>query len=374
MDRKEMALHLEEHLRNVNVYFDREREFPKGRGPLKTYLLEAHAGNGDTLDSRSAPEILSEAAEKVGLKVRETQDKSLFEASKGDVGFFFDLLDTRFWVAHTMSNVDVAQEVLGGVVEENHNLDYAWPPSDMMRSIQRDGRSMGFAVDFDETEFFPASETNLMDEPNAVVRIRHSGTGAETWVSQLEKFVPNALAFSMVKFAREDKNTRSYIIHELNERGRLKAAGNSINLHLQVVSTLLHEYKSLILGIEESVRIRPSISENGKTLLGEPLVLDFPKPLRNFEMFVKELVSCKEPLKIWGIVEDVGKQRVHIEGVDLHTGSRLRFDLTPHFMRIYLAPRACGNTVARLLRNLQAHVDSSIQIRVPAPEPEPLIA
>jgi hypothetical protein len=26
MDRKEMALHLEEHLRNVNVYFDRERE------------------------------------------------------------------------------------------------------------------------------------------------------------------------------------------------------------------------------------------------------------------------------------------------------------------------------------------------------------
>ena len=102
------------------------------------------------------------------------------------------------------------------------------------------------------------------------------------------------------------------------------------------------------------------------------MVLDFPKPLRNFKAFVKELTSCKEPLKIWGIVEDVGEQRVHIEGVDLHTGSRLRFDLAPHFMRIYLAPKACGNTVARLVRNLQGHVDSSIQINIP--EPEPLIA
>ena len=106
--------------------------------------------------------------------------------------------------------------------------------------------------------------------------------------------------------------------------------------------------------------------------MGEPLVLDFPRPLRSFETFVKELTSCTEPLKVWGIVEDVGTQQVHIEGVDLHTGSRLRFDLSPNFMRIYLAPKACGNTVARLVRNLQGHVDSSIQIKIP--ELEPLLA
>src|SRR5258708_5299289 len=179
---------------------------------------------------------------------------------------------------------------------------------------------MGFGVDFDETEFLPDSEMNLIDEPNTVVKIRHSGTGAENWINQLETFAPNALAFSMVKFAHEDKNTSSYIIQELNDRGRLKAVGNSINLHLQIVSTFLHEYKSLIRRIEDSARIRPGISGNGKTLLGEPLVLDFPRPLRDFETFVKEMISCKEPLKVWGIVEDVGERRVHIEGVDLHTG------------------------------------------------------
>ena len=267
-----------------------------------------------------------------------------------------------------MSNVDVAQEVLSTVVEENHNLDYAWPPSDMMRSIQRNGRPMGFGVDFDETEFLPDSEMNLIDEPNTVVKIRHSGTGAENWINQLETFAPNALAFSMVKFAHEDKNTRSYIIQELNEQGRLKAAGNSINLHLQVVSNFLNEYKSLILAIEDSGRIRPRLTGTGKTLLGDPLVFDFPKPLRNFEAFVKELVSCKEPLKIWGVVEGDNQRRVQIEAVDLHTGSRLRLDVTPRYMRIYLGPRACGNTVARLLRNLQSHVDSTIRLRIPEAE------
>jgi hypothetical protein len=169
----------------------------------------------------------------------------------------------------------------------------------------------------------------------------------------------------MVKFSREDRSTDSHIVQELNERGRLKAAGNSISLHLQVVSSFLHEYRSLILDIENVARIRPGLDDDGKTLIGEPLVFSFPKPLTEFKTFVKELVSCKEPLRIWGLVEEVGEERVHIEGVDMHTGSRLRFDVTRDFMRIYLGPTACGNTIARLLRNLQAHVDSTIHIHFP---------
>jgi hypothetical protein len=366
MDRKEMALLLEEHLRNVNVQFDREdeeTEVPKGRGPLKTYILEAHTKTGETIGSAGAPEVLFEAADKLGLRVKETNDKTLFEAWKGDAGFFFDVLDSRFWVAHTMSNIDVVEPLLRVMVEENPNLDYAWPPSNLMRSLQRDGRPLGFAVDFDETVFL--SKEDVTSEADEIVKIRLVGNGADRWLRHLEAFAPPVLAFSMVKFLREDRSTDSRIIQELNERGRLKAAGNSVSLHLQVVSFFLHAYKSLILDIEKFARIRPSFDRNGKTLLGEPLVFSFPKPLAEFETFVKELVSCKEPLRTWGLVEEIGGRLVHIEGVDLHTGSRLRFDVTPDFMRVYLGPTACGNTVARLLRNLQAHVDSTIQIHFP---------
>jgi len=371
MDRRELALRLEEHLRNVNVYFDRENEFPKGGGPLKTYIVEAHAQNGDTLSRENASAALSEATGKHGLRLSETKDRTLFEVSKGDVGFFFDVLDSRFWVVHTMSNVDVAEETLNALIEDNPNLDYAWPPSDLMRGIQKTARPLGFAIDFDETTFLPARRENLEDEPNAVVKFRHGGTGADTWLRYLETFAVNALAFSMVKFSQEDKTTGGYIIQELNERGRLKAAGNSINLHLQVVSTVLHEYKSLILSIEDSARLRPALTGNAKTIVGEPLTFDFPSPLRDFKAFVRELVSCREPLRTWGIVEEAGSKRVQIEGVDLHTGGRLRFDVTPDFMRVYLGPRTCGNTVARLLRNLQAHINATIHIKIPREETVP---
>lgn len=365
MDRRDLALRLEEHLRNVNVYFDREEEFPKGRGPLKTYIIEAHAQDGESLRTGSAASVLFDAAERHRLHVEQTRDKNLFEVSKGDVGFFFDLLDARFWIVHTMSNIDVAEETLRALIEENAHLDYAWPPSNLMRDIQRTGRPMGFAIDFDETELLPCQEDGFADEPNAVVKIRHAGTGADAWLRRLEEFASNVLAFSMVKFSREDSATGSYIIQELNERGRLKAAGNSINLHLQVVSMVLHEYKSLILAIEESARVRPGLLTNGKTIIGEPLVFSFPTPLRDFKMFVKELVSCREPLRMWGVVEESGNDFVHIEGVDLHTGSRMRFDVTPSFIRVYLGPSACGNTVARLLRNLQSHINSTIRVHLP---------
>jgi hypothetical protein len=59
---------------------------------------------------------------------------------------------------------------------------------------------------------------------------------------------------------------------------------------------------------------------------------------------------------------------VQIEAVDLHTSSRLRLDVTPDFMRIYLGPNACGNTVARILRNIQGHIDSTVTLQIPEEE------
>lgn len=368
MDRRIMAEVLEEHLRNVNVYFDREGEFPKGRGPLKTYLIEAHSPGGDDLDHRGAVEVLSGAAQAANLQLQRTDDKALFQLTHGEIGFFFDVLDPRFWVVHTMSTVKQCEPVLDCLIDLYPNLDYAWPPSELMRDVQKTGKPAGFAVDFDETELLPASESRLIDEPNAVVKFRFGGTRAELWLTELEKFAPDALAFSMVKFSRQDQAARSYIISELNEHGRLKAAGNSINLHLGTVALFLHQYRSLIAEIESFARLRSQGAGEGGVLLGSPLVFQFPRRLRDFRSFVKELVSCREPLKIWGAVEEVRKDFVQIEAVDLHTGSRMRLDVTPEFMRIYLGPTACGNTVARILRNIQGHVDSTIRLELPSEE------
>src|SRR5262249_1144303 len=157
-----------------------------------------------------------EASKRSGLQLTRTDDKALFQAFRGDAGFFFDTLDPRFWVVHTMSNIEAAEPVLQQIIDENPNIDYAWPPSGMMRNLKRRGRPLGFAVDFDGTVFLSPSDHEPSTESNEIVKIRLGGTGADRWLRQLEKFEPSVLAFSMVKFSREDHTTTSRIVQELN--------------------------------------------------------------------------------------------------------------------------------------------------------------
>jgi len=358
---------LNEHLRSVNVYFDRESEFPKGRGPLKTYVVEAHSPDGDCLRAGEASEVLQRVSKESALRITPTDDKNLFEVRSDGAGFFVDVLDPRFWVVHTMSNVDVAEGILSTLTAKYPYLDHAWPPTEMMRGVQRTGRSLGFTIDFDHTRLSSpgVAETELLHDADAIVKMRFGGTGADALVQKLSEVVPNAMAFAMVKFSREDAITGSYLISELDQRGRLKAAGNSISLHLQIVSAFLHQYKEFIVAIEKAAQMS---STQGGRLTGAPVVLEFPTPLSDFRGFVKSLISCKEPLKIWGLVNPVRDDFVQIEGVDLHSGSRLSMDVTTSYLRIYLGPRSCGNTVARLLRNLQSHVSSIISLHMPGPE------
>jgi hypothetical protein len=46
-------------------------------------------------------------------------------------------------------------------------------------------------------------------------------------------------------------------------------------------------------------------------------------------------------------------------------------DVTTSYLRIYLGPNSCGNTVARLLRNLQA-LTSDIALHLPEAEQQEL--
>jgi hypothetical protein len=53
---------------------------------------------------------------------------------------------------------------------------------------------------------------------------------------------------------------------------------------------------------------------------------------------------------------------MELEAVDLHVGQRLRMDIGQTWMRVYLERGAFGNTVARLVSNLQHRVDSALRL------------
>jgi hypothetical protein len=116
--------------------------------------------------------------------------------------------------------------------------------------------------------------------------------------------------------------------------------------------------------------------EGGGRLVGGPIELTFSRPLTDINLFLDGLLSSREPFRLWGIANDVSDDYTEIEAVDLHVGQRIRIEVSSTMIRIFLRTGGCGNTIARLVSNLQHHVDGglsatdpTIQLHLSAREP-----
>ena len=72
-------------------------------------------------------------------------------------------------------------------------------------------------------------------------------------------------------------------------------------------------------------------------------------------------VLGEELYRLWGqpvITEDYAS----VDAVDLHVGERLYVELGEDWMRAYLGAGTCGNTVARLISNLQTRFDGALSL------------
>ncbi len=95
---------------------------------------------------------------------------------------------------------------------------------------------------------------------------------------------------------------------------------------------------------------------------GAPIMIEFSQPIPDMSLFLDELLSSRDPFRLWGLAEDLGEDTVAVEAVDLHVGQTLRLDITPRWLRVYLKAGGCGNSVARLATNLQHRFDGALRL------------
>lgn len=77
---------------------------------------------------------------------------------------------------------------------------------------------------------------------------------------------------------------------------------------------------------------------------------------------VAKLFNAKEPFRLWGVPERV-PEGWYADAVDLHVGHPLRMDVLRDRIRVILEPETCGNTLARLLVNLQQRLDARAKLQ-----------
>lgn len=321
--------------------------------PTKTFVLDVHTDD---------PEAY--LADLVGAdNVEATSDASLHGVHLPEGDIWVDQLDERFWSFHTdMPSAD-AHRFLHASVESRRDLDWMWLPTEHLRQA-----SPGRSARRVRTTF---SGRQLLGPDAGTSRLDLQVTGAEVedlldYLAQSDKY-RSAVSLSGVEVEAGDAD-HGRLTEGINRLGKFAASGESFELHQQFVRGVVTRYAAFVRTLEDKAigwdPLDPD-QDGGGRLTGQPIVIAFSRPIPDRERFTQELLASRVPFRLWGlsqIVQDDAGAVVEIDAVDLHVGQRLRMDIGPTWMRVYLERGSCGNTVARLASNLQHRFDSALRL------------
>lgn len=328
-------------------------------GRVNSRLLEAHAPEAS---SEGIAHLLGCVAESAGITVRTIGD-DLWFLGTAEESFFIDALNPRFWLLHSTARADALRRLLRKHILPDARLDQAWFSGDLMRGFEGQHRWVRSSFNSDQLQ------------PN--------GTGAEVprrWRVQVEGEDPDEL-LALVSTRDRYKAGAALtavgsVLHEpdlgraqlaADYQGGFVATGTSFHLVAGALWRTLDRYETYVRGLESSYRLKVTAEvDMGLSIDGGVAFIEFPRPVADLDALVANLFTSKEPFRLWAVPREVLPGQWEANAVDLHVGHPVRLELTSSWIRILLGPNSCGNTLARLVANLQHRFDARTQLPLAA--------
>ncbi len=339
-----------------------------GAAPAKSFVLEVHTDD--------PPGYLSDIAG--AGNVEATQDAYLsrvFVAPDGE--FWVDRLQERFWVFHTIMPSLMAATWLADKVQSRRDTDWMWLPSGHLRYIAPSSVSHQVRADFDGTRLVAT------DDAASDLRVQLTGSHAERLLDLISA-VPEyraSVSFSSVEVHLSDPEFG--LLREAVKRSGLFAVrGDDFAYHAQFVRSAVTRYARFVESVEDMAFAFGPISPGdeqtgpgtpldgdyaGASFTGTPIGIKFSRQIADLRAFCDEVFSSRAPFRLWGQPERRDSTIV-VDAVDLHIGRRFVAEVGGDWMRLYLQAGTCGNTVARLVSNLQTKFDGALSLTHPGLE------
>lgn len=318
----------------------------------KTLVLEAHRGRLGP--SEYLAEVFGEA------NVHTTDDVHLHRIKADDeVEFTVDALDGRFWSFHSTSPTQAALRTVRARVSERRDLDFVWLPTQHLRRIRA-----GCRPSFVKADFRGAATRTADDIQDLSISVR--GHHADRLLDTVAETNGHGHAFSVDRLTIPIRDEDfGFVEQAVNRKAHFAARGDSFALHQLVVADVISRYRAFVEAVEARITRFNSLGDNGGgTLDGTPIEIGFSRPLPSIETLFEELFSSREPFRLWGL-HQADERYGECDAVDLHVGACLRVEAQREFLRVHVYEGACGNTVARLVSNLQHYVDGALTIVEP---------
>jgi hypothetical protein len=239
-------------------------------------------------------------------------------------------------------------------------LDYVWLPSAHLRAVAGATPPRWVVTDF-------AGENVLSSDRIQRLSVEVKGGAVQRLLDLMgdQPELAHAVSLSKLEVELSDPSLGS-VTEAVDRRALFVTKGESFVYHELVVRQAIQRYRRLVDIVEALTVSFESFGDGGGgKMKGGVIELRFSQPLSDLTRFVDDLLSSRKPFRLWGIVSYVGDDLVEIEAVDLHVGRRLRIEVTRGALRLLLHEGGCGNTVARLVSNIQHHVDGGVRAEDP---------
>jgi hypothetical protein len=153
--------------------------------------------------------------------------------------------------------------------------------------------------------------------------------------------------------------------HDFYENGKVTNRSDSFRDHRTHLDFVTRIYERMLGRTEAeawgaSDRGRSATARARPHLPGAPLVVRFEERLRQ-EVFDQWIASTfgrpRNRFRLWGNPIRLGPAKVHVYGLDRHLWQPLFLELTASGCTAVLPRGTCGNTVHRLVTNIQRYLD-----------------
>lgn len=348
IDRQGLSNLLGPYLAGGKAASDADRHLVAAAGTIKTYTVESDG-------SEPAGELLARAFHPLGAEVAETADGELWVVLGERLTLFVDTLDPRFWIVHTASSSAQARQALRRWLWDTTRFDSCWFTQDFLRTVQAEGQPRWFKADFRGEGYLP--DSGVADRR---LRVQLEGDGADGLFDLLrgsERY-RTAAALAAVGFTVGDTDGD---VEEITRwDGSFVARGRSFETHVGHVASTIDRYRREVERIEDRHRLHWAQSEVGAVRFdGDVATIGLDRPIRDLDQLLAGLFSCRDPFRLWAVPQKHSGDFASAEVVDLHIGEVFSMDIGLDYVRVYLSDAACGNTVMRLVANLQRHYDAT---------------
>ncbi len=372
-----------------------KQSLKKGAGLLKAYSLETSV-NGQQTD-------LSHVVQPAGWSLNQIDDGLYRVAGLAPgVDGFLDVLTPRYLALYTTAPSEDSDRAVLRAVRESVELDHGWFSSPLLNTIWRElvpQETHMFAtlryenqpwfeahVNYPSRDVWPEDhqeeyfERDIGDGANEDVDKRQTARlEVRQRVHLLRRILPQEdgpngfgglmgnLSWMRVP-ATNEQGRYDYFQHgKVTNRGQ-EFRGFRAHLY-DLLGVIYARLTSRVEDIASYHVERHSVGDGHERMNvhGALITYAFHRPLEVdvFDRFIESTFEKGQgPFRLWGNPIRLPGHKVHVYGLDLHLWQQIYLDLTPHRFLLILPKGTCGNTVHRLLANIQRYLTPRVDVWV----------